>query len=441
MSITFEKLNWGSHFCYFYDNKVNFLKVLTSFFMAGLENNEYCIWVLSENITEQEIIDYFFKKYYKFGEYLEKEQFKFYNYEEWYKNSGSLNAQNLINSWNQNLTYALKKNYSGIRITGDVRLISKEDLNTFLDYELQFNTLIKDKFIKAICTYPIFNYQKYQILDIASTHQSVLIDIDETQTIIQHNEIKNNLMAKEILKKNLQNLQRIESIGLLSSGIIHDFKHSLTVIKNKVNLAIMKLDNGEEVIKLLKQVTSAVTDSSKAIDDLFSYGQLTEMKADIKVNSIITKLLNLLDYLISDQILFEMDLSQNLWSVRGDPGKIERILVNLINNARDAMPTGGKITILTKNLSLNKSKKYESFTLDPGNYIILTIQDNGIGMDKSILSHIFELFYTTKNSNKGTGLGLPMVCSYLSDFEGKIEVFSKPKEGTAFNIYIPVKQI
>ncbi len=441
MSVKFDKPAWGSHFCYFYENKVNLLKALTSFFKEGLENNEYCIWVISDFLTEQEIKDYFSKKYYNFDEYLIKEQLKFYNQKDWYKKSGSLNAKNIINSWIQNLNYALKKGYSGIRITGDIHLISKEDLDAFLGYELQFNSIIKEKFIKAICTYPNFKYQKEQILEIASTHQAVLIDVNNKQKIIQNKEIKNNLKAREILKKNLQNLQRIESIGLLSSGIIHDFKNSLSIVKGNIDLALMKLEDGKDVSKFLKEVKIAVDDSSKIIDDLFNYGQLNEEIVDINVNHIIAKLVTLLDYLISDQIFIEMDLSQNLWNVRGDPGKIERILVNLINNARDAMPTGGKITIMTKNLKLNKSKKFESFNLVRGNYIILSVKDTGIGMDNSILTHIFELFYSTKNSNKGTGLGLPMVYSYLSDFNGKIEVFSKPKEGTIFNIYFPAKQI
>ena len=441
MSIAFEKLIWGSHFCYFYENKVNFLKVLTSFFKEGLENNEYCIWILSENITEQEIIDYFLKKYDKFEEYLEIKQIKFLNYQDWYKNSGTLKAKDIINSWIQKLDYALKKGYNGIRITGDVLLNSKEDLDAFLGYELQLNSIIKEELIKAICTYPIFKYQKSQILDIAGTHQFVLIDINDTQKIIQNTEIKNNLKAKEILKKNLQNLQRIESIGLLSSGIIHDFKHSLTIIKNNIDLALMKIDQEEEVSRYLNRVKSTVNDTTPNIEELFSYGQLTGVKDDFNINQIITELVNLLDYLINDQILIEMDLSENLWNVRGDSGKIKRILINLINNARDAMPTGGKLTILTKNLSLNKSKICEGFTLDSGNYVILSVKDSGIGMDKSILSHIFETFYTTKNSKKGTGLGLPMIISYLSDFKGKIEVFSKPNEGSIFNLYFPVKQI
>ncbi len=441
MSSTFQKVAKGNHFCYFYDNKVNLLKVLTSFFKEGLENNEYCIWVISDFLSEQEIKDYFSKKSYNVDEYLIKEQLKFYNYKDWYYKSGSLNAKDLINKGIQNLNDALNKGYSGLRITWDIHLISKEDLDAFLDYELQLNSIIKEKLIIAICTYPNFKYQKDQILDIASTHQAVFIDINDKQKIIQHKDIKNNLKAKEILKKNLHNLQRIESIGLLSSGIIHDFKHSLSIVKGNVELALMKLENEKDVLKFLEEIKSAVDNSSKIIDNLFSFGQLNKEIVDINVNHIITNLVKMLDYLIGDQIFVEMDLSQNLWNIRGDPGKLERILVNLINNARDAMPTGGKITIMTKNLNLNKSKKFESFNLVPGKYIILSVKDTGIGMDNSILPHIFEPFYSTKPSNKGTGLGLPMVNSYLNDFKGKIEVFSKPKEGAIFNIYIPAKQI
>jgi len=440
MNDIFEKLTWGSHFCYFYENKVNLLKVLTSFFKDGLENNEYCIWVISDFLTEQEIKDYFSKNYTNFDEYFIEEQLKFYNYKDWYNNTGSINAKKIINNWNQHLNYALEKGYRGIRITGDVHLISREEVDLFSDYEIQFNSFIKEKFIKAICTYSNFKYKTYQILNIASTHQSVLIDINGTQKLIQHQEIKSNLKAKKILKKNLQNLQRIESIGLLSSGIIHDVKHSLSTIMGNINLALMKLDNGVDISEFLMQTKSAVDDSSKVINELFSFGQLNKMRVDISINQIIIRLVNLLGYLITDQIFFEMDLSQNLWIIQGDSGKIERILVNLINNARDAMPVGGKITIITKNLKLNKSKNLESITLDPGNYIILSVRDTGIGMNNSILPHIFEPYYTTKNSDKGTGLGLPMVYSYLNDFKGNIEVLSKPKEGTVFNIYIPAKQ-
>ena len=438
MSINLEKIK-GNHYCYFYENKANFLKILTSFFMDGLENNEYCIWVLSEIITEQEIIDYFLKNYPKFDEYSEKEQIKFYNFQDWYKHSGTINSEVIISSWIQNLDNALKKGYSGMRITGDVLLSNKKDLDSFLGYELLLNALFKEKLIKGICTYPVSNYHKSQILDIASTHQSVIIDINGTQTVIQHNEIKTNLKAKEILKKNLQNLQRIESIGLLSSGLIHDFKHSLSIIGNNVNLALMKMGKGEDVSGYLKKAKSAVNNSSKVVDKLFGYGQLTEINEDISINQIVTELINLLEYLINELIFIELDLSQNLWNIQGDSGKIKRILINLVNNARDAMPSGGKITIMTKNISLNKSEKHEHFTLDPGKYVVISVKDSGIGMDKSILAHLFELFYTTKNSNKGTGLGLAMVYSYLSDFKGNIEVFSKPNEGTLFNIYFPVK--
>ncbi len=436
-----EKLSHGSHFCYLYDNKSDLLDVLVPFFKLGLENNEYCIWVISEDLSKKEVMESLRKEVKNLDSYLSKSQLKLFEYNEWYKNSGVFIAKDVINGWLKHLDNALKKGFKGLRLTGDVKLLDIKELESFVEYEIQVNSVFETEKIISICTYPVGIYNKFQLLDIASSHQFVLTKTLGDLKIINNASRTLAIRENKIIKGRLQKLQNIENFGLLSQGLIHDFNKFLTIIKGNAELAQMNLESGENLSQFLQEIRDSVTNASEIVREISKFGVSNgTKKKTTDVNKVITRLLELLRHTLSSNIKIQQDLSSNLSKIEIDSRKLEQILINLVLNARDAMPEGGTITIKTKNHLMAKNLELEKFSLKAGKYITISIKDTGIGMDKHIQKRLFDPFFTTKGSENGTGLGLPMVEHYIIESNGAITVKSQPHEGSRFTIYLPASE-
>ncbi len=436
-----EKLSHGSHFCYLYDNKSDLLDVLVPFFKLGLENNEYCIWVISEDLSKKEVMESLRKEVKNLDSYLSKSQLKLFEYNEWYKNSGVFIAKDVINGWLKHLDNALKKGFKGLRLTGDVKLLDIKELESFVEYEIQVNSVFETEKIISICTYPVGIYNKFQLLDIASSHQFVLTKTLGDLKIINNASRTLAIRENKIIKGRLQKLQNIENFGLLSQGLIHDFNKFLTIIKGNAELAQMNLESGENLSQFLQEIRDSVTNASEIVREISKFGVSNgTKKKTTDVNKVITRLLELLRHTLSSNIKIQQDLSSNLSKIEIDSRKLEQILINLVLNARDAMPEGGTITIKTKNHLMAKNLELEKFSLKAGKYITISIKDTGIGMDKHIQKRLFDPFFTTKGSENGTGLGLPMVEHYIIESNGTITVKSQPHEGSRFTIYLPASE-
>jgi len=169
---------------------------------------------------------------------------------------------------------------------------------------------------------------------------------------------------------------------------------------------------------------------------LFSRRQAMELRS-CHLNEILSNLIKMLKRLIGEDIEVHLELGSDLWKVKGDPGNIEQVIMNLMVNARDAMLEGGKITIKTENVEIDKDY-CETYTYArPGQFVRLSIEDEGMGMDKEVMQHIFEPFFTTKEVGKGTGLGLSVVYGIVNQHEGWINVYSEPGRGSVFKVYPP----
>ncbi|HEC37417.1 MAG TPA: hypothetical protein ENI29_04215 [bacterium] len=440
-SLVLERLSFGTHFCYLYDNKSDLLDVLVSFFKSGLENNECCIWVISVDLSKKEVVESLRKEVKNLDSYLSKNQLNLFEYDEWYKESSTFIAKDVINGWLKNLKDALKKGFKGLRITGDVKLLDMEELESFVEYEIQMNSVFETEKIIAICTYPVGIYNKFQLLDIASSHQFVLTKTSGDLKII--NNASRNLAIKEteIIKDRLQKLQNLENLGLLSQGLIHDFNNFLAIIKGNAELAQINLESGENISRFLQEICDSVTNASEIIREISEFGVSNgTKKKTTDVNKSITRLMELLRPTLSSNIKIEKDLSSSLNKIEINSRKLAQILINLVQNARDAMPDGGTITIKTKNHLIANNLELERFSLKAGKYITISIKDTGIGMDKEIQKRLFDPFFTTKGSENGTGLGLPMVEHYIIESNGAITVKSQLYEGSRFTIYLPASE-
>jgi len=241
------------------------------------------------------------------------------------------------------------------------------------------------------------------------------------------------------LEDQLRQSQKMEAIGRLAGGMAHDFNNLLTVITGYSELLLNRhMDKNDPQFRDVEQIHKAGERASTLTRQLLAFSRQQIIQPEVlDLNNIITDLNRMLRRLVSEDIELITDLDPSLGHIRADSGQIEQIIMNLVVNAADAMPQGGKLTIGTTNTDVDANYARRHVGLESGAYTVLTVIDTGAGMDSETLSHIFEPFFTTKEKDKGTGLGLATVYGIVQQNEGYISVTSQLGQGTIFQIYLP----
>jgi signal transduction histidine kinase/ActR/RegA family two-component response regulator len=236
----------------------------------------------------------------------------------------------------------------------------------------------------------------------------------------------------------LRQAQKMEAIGQLAGGIAHDFNNLLTVINGYSSLLLQKLEINTPMRKDVEQILNAGERATTLIKQLLAFGrrQILEPR-QFNVNTFITSLHKILSRLIGENITLTTQLSGDIGLIKADPGQIEQIIMNLVINARDALERVGTITITTDNWVLDDSFVRQNQGAVPGDYVMISVKDSGMGMPKEIISRIFEPFFTTKQQGSGTGLGLATVYGIVKQSNGYIQVLSEVGIGSEFRIYFP----
>jgi PAS domain S-box-containing protein len=239
------------------------------------------------------------------------------------------------------------------------------------------------------------------------------------------------------LEQQLRQSQKMEAVGRLAGGIAHDFNNLLMVISGYSEFLLERVGPDPVLRGPAQEIAGASQRASSLTRQLlaFSRKQMLAPKV-LDLNGVVTENLKMLTRVIGEDIDLVMVPAASLGAVRADAGQIDQVIMNLAVNARDAMPSGGKLTIETSNVSLNEEYARFHAPLRPGDYVLLSISDTGLGMDSETQSHIFEPFFTTKGT-KGTGLGLSTVYGIIKQSGGYIWVFSESGKGTTFKIYLP----
>ncbi len=240
------------------------------------------------------------------------------------------------------------------------------------------------------------------------------------------------------LEAQLIQAQKMESIGRLAGGVAHDFNNMLNVISGYAELIKLRLNDNDGILQDILEIEKAANRSRDITTQLlaFSRKQIISPRS-MDLNMLILSMQKTLARLIGEDIDLQFYPGDNLWKVKVDPSQVEQILLNLGVNARDAMPGGGKLTIETTNIRIDENYCRTHLGFTPGLYVLLSMSDNGSGMDKETLQNIFEPFFTTKEIGKGTGLGLATVYGIIQQNCGLINVYSEPGHGTTFRIYLP----
>jgi PAS domain S-box-containing protein len=242
------------------------------------------------------------------------------------------------------------------------------------------------------------------------------------------------------LEAQLRQSQRLEAIGQLAGGVAHDFNNLLLVIKGHAEFALEDISAGHAQVDDIKTVVDAADRAAALTRQLLAFSRQQVLQPRVlDVNALVTGFAKMVRRVIPADIAIETRLATDLGAIEADAGQLEQVLMNLVVNARDAMPSGGKVTIETSNADLERTSPLRDSPPEvrPGPYVVLVVSDTGSGMDQATQSRIFEPFFTTKERGNGTGLGLSTVYGIVKQSGGYIWVFSEPGQGTTLRIYLP----
>ncbi|MBX9772931.1 MAG: response regulator [Xanthobacteraceae bacterium] len=265
----------------------------------------------------------------------------------------------------------------------------------------------------------------------------------ETEVALRSDELIAEIKRRHEAESTLRQSQKLESIGQLTGGIAHDFNNALTVVMGNIDSAQRRLNTIEGAERLARPLEAALQgarNAARLTQRLLAFARQQALVPEaIDLNGLVANLSELLMRTVGETIRLETVASAGLWTVVADANQVENALINLAINARDAMPSGGRLTIETANAYLDEAYADRFGDVAPGQYVMLSVSDSdsGVGMPKEVLERVFEPFFTTKPAGTGTGLGLAMVHGFVKQSGGHVRIYSEVGEGTTVKIYLP----
>jgi two-component system cell cycle sensor histidine kinase/response regulator CckA len=331
-----------------------------------------------------------------------------------------------------NPAFEVLTGYSPRELMGQTPRVLKSDLQTPELYKELWQTILSGNVFR--CT--LVNRKKNGDTFVAEKTITPLRDGEGKITHFISND--RDITDRRRMENQIQQAQKMDAVGRLAGGVAHDFNNLLMVISSYAELMLDTLTPQHPLRRNVDEIQKASRRAADLTRQLLAFGRKQMQTLQLlDLNLIIEDINKMLPRLIGEDIELAFVPGAKLGKVKSDPVQIEQILMNLVANARDAMPKGGRLVIETANLRLDDSYVQEHSIVPPGDYILLTVTDSGTGIAPEHLLHIFEPFYTTKEEGKGTGLGLATVYGIVKQNSGFIWVYSEPGLGTTFKIYLP----
>ncbi|HKE29982.1 MAG TPA: CHASE3 domain-containing protein [Bryobacteraceae bacterium] len=254
--------------------------------------------------------------------------------------------------------------------------------------------------------------------------------------------IDSDVTEMKLLEQQFRQSQKLEAVGRLAGGVAHDFNNLLTVIMGYVEMLITEAGDQAELVEYAHEIQYAADRASALTAQLLAFGrrQISQPRV-LDLNDVVTHSVKLLHRIIGEDIQIAVHLAPDLGKIKADPIHLDQVIMNLVVNARDAMPKGGRLTIDTATVTLDDHYADRHIGVSPGTYAMLAVSDTGIGMNVETRSRLFEPFFTTKEPGKGTGLGLAIVYGIVQQTGGEIMVYSEEGRGTTFKVYLPLVEV
>jgi two-component system cell cycle sensor histidine kinase/response regulator CckA len=250
--------------------------------------------------------------------------------------------------------------------------------------------------------------------------------------------VAQDISERHLLEQQLRQAQKMEAVGRLAGGVAHDFNNLLMVIKGHTELLMNGLPPADAMSRKISQIDRAADRATALTKQLLAFSRMQVLQPRVmSLNGVVEDMGKLLQRLIGEDVELSIRMAQDLGKIRADASQMEQIIMNLAVNARDAMPTGGRLLIETSNAELDRTYNTTHPIVKAGRYVLLAVSDTGTGMDAETQAHIFEPFFTTKEPGKGTGLGLATVYGVVKQSGGFVWVYSEVGKGTSFKIYVP----
>ncbi len=247
-----------------------------------------------------------------------------------------------------------------------------------------------------------------------------------------------DITERKLLEEQLRQSQKMEAVGKLAGGVAHDFNNLLTIITGYSQLLLDRVGHESPLCGNLMEIKKAGDRASSLTQQLLAFSRRQVLKPKVlDLNAVVASLEGMLQRLVGEDVHLVTALDPELGPVKADPGQIEQVIMNLVVNARDAMPQGGRLTIETATVEMTTANRHGQSLKGPARYAMLAVSDTGCGMDAQTQARIFEPFFTTKEVGKGTGLGLSTVYGIVEQSGGHIDVSSEIGRGTTFKLYLP----
>jgi PAS domain S-box-containing protein len=299
-------------------------------------------------------------------------------------------------------------------------------------------------FLTALSGSAILHRQEASILTRAGAHRLIAWDNtvlrDVEGNVAGAAKLGRDITDQRALELRYQDMQRLESIGRLAGGIAHDFNNILTIIMGRTEILLQSMKKGSSVHAALTDILNAADRAATLTRNLLAFSRRQVlMPTALSFNKMVTENESILRRLLDPGVDLKTELDSQLMPVRADAGQIYQVVMNLVVNARDAMPEGGSLKISTKNIEIPAEASEEFEGIPPGRYAALRVTDTGTGMSTEIQKHLFEPFFTTKEQGHGTGLGLATAHGIIRQSGGYISVQTAPGKGTAFTVLLPAQ--
>ncbi len=450
---------WGTHFCLFYETKADVLDTLVSYCNAGLESEEFCLWVVSEPVTVDEATHALNRAVPDLDRYLANHSIEIVSARDWYLQGGTFDLKRVIDGWHEKLTRALATGYAGVRVTGDTAWLEKKDWKDFCEYEEALNESVANQRLAVLCTYPLAACGAAEILDVVRTHQFATAkrhgswDVIETAGFKQakaeikrlNEELEQRVIertrqltaASEALREvqaQLAHVTRMTTLGEVTASFAHELNQPLTAIVNNADACVRLLSRGsqdvEAVREALADIVSGAVRASAIIERVRGLAKRTPLtKVPLRLVDVVDDVVALAAAeSVARHVAIRTDVAADLPVVLGDRVQLLQVLLNLVVNGMDAMST---VDERERRLEIRGRPD----TQDGSPAARISVHDCGIGLQAGQADQLFEAFYTTKPH--GMGMGLAISRSIIDVHGGRLWAESGHGPGATFSFRLP----